>query len=368
MVPQADNWPQWRGPEGTGVTSERDLPVRWGPEQNVAWKTPIRGLGVSSPVVLGDRVIVTSQVGYAPLEAGVHPILIQGTGLADDNRAALGGQRSAQSDTLSFLVTAIDRSEGRLLWEYATESEGPRPSVHQKHNLASPSPVTDGERIYVWFGTGQLVALDMDGRVAWQRNLAREYSAFDIIWGHASSPVLHEDLVILLCDHEASSYLLAVDKRTGQERWRVDRGRGLRSYNTPAVVPGPRGDELLVNSSPRLDAYDPNTGELRWYAGEPNEFPTTVAIHHDGVVFTSRGHRSGPYIGRHAWWSRRRVRDARGVARPDRRALPLVAPLLRRTHLYGQRKRGRQLCQCQDGGPGLAGTGRWGFLRLTRRR
>ena len=110
------------------------------------------------------------------------------------------------------------------------------PEVHQKHNLASPSPVTDGKHVYAWFGTGQLVALDVDGKLAWKRHLGKDYGPFDINWGHGSSPTLYRDLVILLCDHDPASYLVALDKRTGAVRWKTEREKGSVSYSTPTVV------------------------------------------------------------------------------------------------------------------------------------
>jgi outer membrane protein assembly factor BamB len=168
--------------------------------------------------------------------------------------------------------------------------------VHQKHNLASPSPVTDGELIYAWFGNGQLVALDMNGKLVWQRHLGSDYSPFEIEWGHGSSPALYRDLLILQCDHIPASYLIAVDKKTGKERWKVDRGKGVRSYSTPAVVRGPRGDELIVNASERIDAYDPVSGKHLWYTGEPNRFPIPVPSSENGVLYASRGYRSGPFM------------------------------------------------------------------------
>src|SRR5207249_2688009 len=108
-----------------------------------------------------------------------------------------------------------------------------------------PSPVTDGEMVYAWFATGQIVALDRDGKVVWQRHLGKEISPFDINWGHSSSPTLYQDLLILLCDHQPASYLLAVDKRTGKERWKVDRGKGRSSYSTPFVANAQTGPELI---------------------------------------------------------------------------------------------------------------------------
>jgi outer membrane protein assembly factor BamB len=294
----AADWPHWRGPHGTGATSEANLPVRWSASENVAWKAPIGGLGVSTPIVSGDRVFVTSQVGSGVRRAGNHPRLVQGGNAAEAGERELGvSRRPASSDGRTwFLVESFSRTDGRRLWQYRLEARGELPGVHDKHNLASPSPVTDGQLVYAWFGTGQLVALDTNGTLVWQRHLGQEISPFDVIWGHSSSPTLFEDLLILLCDHEPASYLLAVDKRTGKERWRADRGKGRMSYSTPLVVSTPSGPELIVNSSERVDAYDPRTGTLLWFTGGTNRFPIPMPVFHDGLIYMSRGYRSGPYM------------------------------------------------------------------------
>jgi outer membrane protein assembly factor BamB len=162
--------------------------------------------------------------------------------------------------------------------------------------MASPSPVTDGTHVYAWFSTGQLVALDLDGNLVWQRHFGQEVGPFEINWGHASSPTLFEDTLILLCDHEPASYLLAVDTLTGRDRWKADRGRGRQSYTTPFVVAAPTGPELIVNSSERVDAYDPRTGTPLWHVGGTNQFPIPSPAYHDGLLYLSRGYRSGPYM------------------------------------------------------------------------
>jgi len=182
------------------------------------------------------------------------------------------------------------------LWQHRVEATGPLPGVHDKHNLASPSPVTDGQMVYAWFGTGQIVALDMNGKVVWERHLGKEIAPFDINWGHASSPTLYGETLLLLCDHTPASYLLAVDKKTGKERWRVDRGKGRMSYTTPFVVESASGPELIVNSSQRVDAYDPRTGAFLWHVGGSNQFPIPAPTFHDGVLYMTRGYRSGPYM------------------------------------------------------------------------
>ena len=293
----AEDWPHWRGPDGRRISTERGLPAIWSRDAGVSWRTPLRGLGVSSPIVSGDLVFLTSQLGRGPLRFGSHPSLVRG-GPDPENERPLGGRRvDGDGEGVVFLVSAFDRADGVLAWEYEIEASGDLPGAHQKHNMASPSVTSDGEAVYAWFATGQLVALTLRGELVWERNLAHDYGPFEILWGHSSSPTIYGDLLILQCDHEPGSYLLALDRRTGEERWKADRGAGLRSFSTPVVVAGPSGDELIVNASERIDAYDPLTGEWLWRAGGPNQYPVPAATHDaEGTLYTSRGHRAGPYM------------------------------------------------------------------------
>jgi outer membrane protein assembly factor BamB len=211
----------------------------------------------------------------------------------------IGGRREGaeRSDgTVTLVVESFNRVDGRRLWEHRLDAEGPFPDLHEKHNLATPTIATDGELLFAWFGTGQLVALDLRGRPIWTRHLGREYSPFDINWGHGSSPVLYKDLLILLCEHNSASYLLALDARTGTQRWKADRGKGRASFSTPLVVPGAERDELIINSSDRIDAYDPGTGELLWYADAPRQTPIPSAVFHQGIIYLTRGYRNSPYL------------------------------------------------------------------------
>lgn len=293
----AADWPQWRGPHGSGISDEKNLPERWSATDNVAWTAPIGGLGVSTPIVSGNKVFVTSQIGAGVRRPGNHPRLAQGPDAASAGERALTAPRAAPPDDRTvFVVEAFNRADGRRLWGFRFVADGPLAGVHDKHNLASPSPVTDGQMVYAWFGTGQVVALDMNGKMVWERHLGKENTPFEINWGHASSPMLFQDSLILLCDHSPASYLLAVDKKTGKDRWKADRGRGRSSYSTPFLVQASSGPELIVNSSQRVDAYDPRTGEFLWHVGGSSQFPIPVPTFHDGVVYLSRGYRSGPYM------------------------------------------------------------------------
>ena len=286
----AENWPTWRGPAGSGVSPELKLPEQWSEQENIAWRGKLSGSGVSSPVVWGERVFATSQRGTGSARPG--PRLGQGA----DASAAERSLRTAEvgQGSVTFLVDALSRADGRRLWTYELKAAGDVPSVHDKHNLASASPVTDGERVYAVFGTGQVAAVDVDGREVWVRNLSQDFGDWHINWGNGSSPMVHRSALIVIVYHGPASYLIALDTRTGKQLWKTDRP-GHVSYSTPLVVPGPRGDELLVNSSVGIEAFDPLTGEALWHFNESNQFPIPVAMHHDGIVYWSRGYRSGPY-------------------------------------------------------------------------
>ena len=141
------------------------------------------------------------------------------------------------------------------------EVAGKLPEVHEKRNLATSSAVTDGQNVYAWFSNGQLAALDINGKPLWTRHLGQEYATFDLDWGHASSPALAGDRLILLCYQGSSAFLLAVDKRTGKEIWKVERPRDVKSYSTPLVIGTAQAPEVIVNSSESMKAFDAATGK-----------------------------------------------------------------------------------------------------------
>ena len=295
----AGDWPQWRGPSGNGVSSDSGLPVHWSAGEHIAWKVSLAGLGVSSPIVYGDRVFVTSQRGTIPAGQGVYPQLARDDQELASRENPIGG-RSIKTDEsggeIFLVVEAFRRSDGKRLWEYRIRAEGQFPELHEKHNLATPTPVTDGKLVYAWFGNGQILALDMEGRLVWNHHLGIEYSPFDVPWGHGASPILYKEILILLCDHTQKAYLLALDKSTGKERWKVDRGKGRVSHSTPLVVPGPEGDELVINSSERIDAYNPENGEFLWHTGSQRQTPIPSPVFHKRVIYLSRGYRNSDFF------------------------------------------------------------------------
>ncbi|MBN2319945.1 MAG: PQQ-binding-like beta-propeller repeat protein [Acidobacteria bacterium] len=295
----AENWPQWRGPSSNAISDSSDLPTQWSTKENVKWKAPLAGLGTSSPIVWEDRIFVTSQIGRIPLQQGMYPLLARDDRDLASRENPIGG-RDASSNTpdseVYLTVESFRRSDGKRLWEFKARATGDFPELHEKHNLATPTPATDGNLIYAWFGTGQLFALDMDGQVVWKRHLGKEYAPFTTRWGHGSSPTLYKDRLFLLCDHAEDSYLLALDKKTGKELWKVDRGDKPISHSTPLVINTPEGEEMIINSSDRIDAYDPSTGKLLWHAGTWRQTPIPTPVFHEGVIYMVRGYRNSDFL------------------------------------------------------------------------
>jgi outer membrane protein assembly factor BamB len=290
----SDDWPSLRGPSGTGVTSETGLPERWSDSEGIAWRQKLPGAGVSTPVVVGPHVFVTSQVGTTARRPGNHPSLVQGADAGERNLTTTG---KPPAGGITFALTAYRWSDGVRAWQHEVAAEGPLVPVHDKHNLSTPSPVSDGQIVIAWYGTGQLVAVEAaSGKALWSRHLGKEYGAFAINWGHASSPTLHGDLVILPCYHESGSYLVALDKRTGAVRWKRDRTPAAHSYSTAVVVTHNGASSLVLNSSRGVEAFDPATGTPLWEVLEDNRFPIPMPVQHQDVLYLSRGYRSSPYL------------------------------------------------------------------------
>lgn len=295
-VAAAENWPQWRGPTADGVSTETGLPVEWSAEKNVVWRVDLPGRGQSTPILWGDRVFLTYQVGDGPVEGG-------GAGPAGPGGRGRGAREgsppvSPDSVEISLRTAAWNAKTGELLWEQETPIGGAVTPAHRKHNMASPSCIADGERVVSWFGTGPVVCRDLDGKLLWERNLAAEYGDFAIKWGHGSSPAFHGNKVVLLCDHREKPYMIALDKTTGATVWRVEREIGdleeLRSYTTPYFIRAGGRDEMLVQTSGRIEAFDPETGKSYWRAEGLLKIMCPMPVESEGVVIASGGYRNAP--------------------------------------------------------------------------
>lgn len=256
----AQHWPQFRGPTGQGTSTETALPLSWSASENVHWQTELPGPGHSSPVVWGDRIYLTA--------------------FRSERRLPLARFFTAPRGQL--VVLALDKTTGAILWERVVV-EGELQDVHSTNSPASPTPVTDGQHVYVFFGSVGLLCLDVDGNEVWRR----DFGEISNQWGSASSPVLHEGVVLLNSDSDGEDFLIAVDQATGETRWRTPRGRVTRSWPTPFLWQVDGRDQVVVSGSRQVKGYDFATGEEIWSVGGLTEWvaPTPVTAH--GLLYVA---------------------------------------------------------------------------------
>jgi outer membrane protein assembly factor BamB len=285
----AADWPCWRGPDGLGVSVEQNLPSEWSQTKNLAWKTEIPGRGASSPVVVGDRVYVTSQTP----DTGLH-------------------------------VIAVDRRQGGIVWD--REIAQGRLPANNLHNMATPTAVSDGARVWAMFGTGELACLDSAGKILWQRNLVKDYGPFKTNHGYGSSPMLDSGTLYIACMHQGPSYLLALDATTGRDAWKKDRTFDVKeeaqdSYSSPIFVRLDGRMEVVLAGAESVNGYDPKSGVQHWIcngmkvphpygrtisgptAGEGMLVAVASGFQNRGFTFGLKAGGSGDISGSHRLWT-----------------------------------------------------------------
>jgi len=255
-TPEPPWWSQWRGPNGQGISRETGVPLEWAEGQNVAWKTPIPGRGYSSPIVWGQKVFLTTAV-EGELVAGAKPVK-HFQGLDEFNHPDGVGADHKQT----MKVLALDARTGKILWERTAWEGLPFDTRHRSGSYAAPTPATDGERVYAYFGAEGLYAYDFAGNLAWKW-WPGGIGAFGV--GVGTSPMFYKDLLILQCDEDEGrrSFIVALHKATGREVWRASR-RVQANWTTPVVVRAAGRDELVAVGLEHVIAYDPMTGTELW--------------------------------------------------------------------------------------------------------
>ncbi len=269
-----EHWPQFRGPGARGVASGPNLPDRWSATENVAWKTDVPGRGWSSPIVWGDRVFLTTAVNLGELEAPKKGLYIGGNRLEPPK---VEEERK---------VICLDLLSGKVLWERSVDRGAPRSAIHLKNSFASETPVTDGERVYAYFGNQGLYCIDLAGRPVWSKPF--ETRAMRDGWGTASSPALHGDRLYVVNDNQEESYLLCLDKRTGEEVWRVARDEAS-NWSTPLVWRNDQRTEIVTLGSGKVRSYDLEGNLLWWFTGMSS---ITIATPYadNGLLYVSSGY------------------------------------------------------------------------------
>ncbi len=256
-----DDWPQWRGPTLNGASPSGNLPTTWSTTENIAWRTKLPAWAGSTPIVHGNRIFLTSPSAEDGASGEV-------------TRKWRGGRSTPGGPDL--LLISLDRASGKILWKKTITSGN---TLFGKHNMASPSPVTDGRHVWALTGTGVIAAFDYEGNEVWNHDLQEDYGKFGQGWGYAASPLYHDGLVIVAVLHgargEGGSYLVAFDGATGKVAWKVDRRTDAErecpdAYTTPIIVAHGGREDLVISGADYVTGHDPKTGKERWRAGGLN--------------------------------------------------------------------------------------------------
>ena len=248
---RAEDWPQFRGPGGQGHSAERDVPLRWSESENVRWKTPVPGHGWSSPVIRGNEIWLTTAT--------------------DDGR--------------SLRAIRLDRESGRIVRDVEVVRRDDPDKIHNKNSHASPTPILDGDRVFVHFGPNGTACLANDGKILWKTAVA-----YDPMHGPGGSPTLADDLLIMSCDGLEHQFVVALDKQTGNVRWKRDRGAGAHSYSTPLVIDVAGTPQLISTGGNRVSAYDPRSGDELWHSTYDGYSLVPRPVFGRGLVFITTGY------------------------------------------------------------------------------
>jgi outer membrane protein assembly factor BamB len=268
------HWPQLRGPGALGVADDANFPESWSADQNVVWKQPIAGRGWSSPIVAGDRVFLTTAVNQGPDE---------------EPRKGLyfGGNRSeAPTTPHQWKVVCLDIHSGNVLWQRVAHEGAPTHPLHVKNSYASETPVTDGQRVYAYFGNVGVFCYDLEGKPLWSRRFEPVKTRYG--WGTAASPALHEDRLYIVNDNDEQSYLVALDARTGDEVWRVDRDE-QSNWATPYIWRNELRTEIITPGTVKVRSYD-LSGKLLYELGGMSTISIPTPFSRFGLLYVSSGY------------------------------------------------------------------------------
>lgn len=320
-----ENWPQWRGPLGTGAAPNSDPPVEWSETKNIRWKVALPGKGHSSPIVWGDRIFLTSAVPFGEL-------------LPPKHSTAPGTHDGVPvTQKHEFVVMAVNRRDGKLLWQKSVHQKFPHEGGHYTGSLASNSVVTDGEHVFAFFGSHGLYCLDLQGDVKWQKQFGEMRTKHG--HGESASPVLHGDLVFVNWDHDGPCFIAAFDKRTGKQRWKVDRDEET-SWSSPIIVEDDGSQNagralLIVAGTNRVRAYDPATGKVIWECGGLSSNIVATPVAAEGMLYAGSSYEKKAFLAIRLDRAQGDITGSDRIAWTRNRGTPYVpSPLLYGDSLY----------------------------------
>jgi outer membrane protein assembly factor BamB len=279
-----DNWGQWRGPLADGTAPRGNPPVEWSKDKNIKWKTPLASKGSATPIVWGDQVFV--------------PVVIDTGRAADANSLPKPNpqfEKKTKTPTTyhQFVLVSFDRNSGKERWRQIATERVPNEGIQPTHSYAASSPVTDGKRLFVSFGSQGIYCYDLDGKLLWSRDLGRMNTRFG--WGEGASPALHGDTLVMPWDQEAGSFVVALDAATGKTKWKVDRDEPT-TWTTPLIVDHKGRTQVILPGTNRIHSYDLATGEVIWHCAglSINVIPCSVA--RDGIVYCMSNYRDAKAV------------------------------------------------------------------------
>lgn len=281
LASNAADWPQFRGLQASGVDTGKALPTAWNVEtgQNVRWQTPVPGLGHASPIIAGDRIYVATAVGPGDAELRV--------GLYGDI------QPLTEDSPHQWRLLAIERATGKLLWNVLGHEAVPRVKRHPKATHCNSTPATDGKHIVTIFGSEGLFCFDPDGKLLWKKDLGPMDSGFFSVpsaqWGFASSPIIHDGKVIVLCDVQTNSFLAAFDLPTGNELWRTTRA-DVPTWSCPTIVETVGRKQIVVNGWHHSGGYNFGDGKELWRLQGGGDIPVPTPIFANGLIYLTSAH------------------------------------------------------------------------------
>lgn len=283
-----DNWPQFRGHGGLGIGSGNP-PTEWDTKtgHNVSWKTPIPGLGHSAPIVWGDRVFLTTAINSDTDNPAVASGWSGGT-----------GESAKDTGQWTWQVMCLQLGTGRILWAKEAHVGEPTIKRHLKASHANCTPATDGEFVVAFFGSEGLHCFDIDGQLIWKHDfgklLSGPYDAPEMEWGFASSPIIHNGLVIVQCDCLNTNFVAILDIKTGREIRRIERDGEVATWSTPLVVTTADRQQIVCNGYHQMAGYDLNTGARIWYLNGGGDIPVPMPLFANGLIYLTNGHGRSP--------------------------------------------------------------------------
>ena len=276
-----NNWPQWRGPLGTGAALKGNPPTEFSETKNLKWKTAIPGTGHATPIVWGDKIIV--QTAVPTDEKGDTSLMAKASRMP-----------GSISDVIhDFKVLLVNRETGKIVWEKTVISEMPQEGTHKLGSWASNSPCTDGEFIYAYFGSRGLFCLDFDGNIQWQKDFGQIKKVMS--FGEGESPFLYKDRLFIQWDSEDESFMFAIDKKTGNEVWKVKRDE-KSSWATPYVIEVNGKPQVITSATTQVRSYDYNTGEVIWSCTGMTRNVIPNPVYANGILYVMSGFRGNALL------------------------------------------------------------------------